>query len=471
MSEQVEIKPQPGPQTDFLSSAADVVIYGGAAGGGKSWGLLLEPIRHIKKPGFGTVIFRREREQITNEGGLWDEARKTYSAFPARVNNSDLYYKFPSGSTIGFAGLNLERDVLKWQGSQIALLGFDELTHFTEYQFFYMLSRNRTTSGVRSYVRATTNPDAESWVAGFIEYWIDQTTGQPIPERAGRIRYLVRHNDRNNWFDEKAAAEDFVRDTFPDLVDALDGQAEHFVKSVTFIPADVFDNQKLLSKDPAYLANLLSLPLIERERLLKGNWKIKATAGKVYNREWFELVESVAVGGLDVRFWDFAGTAKQLKTTSTKDPDYTATVKLRYKNDTWTIIDSFQIQAAPANVEKLFLQTAALDVRESKANGTSYRLRWEIEPGSAAVRENARLVRKLAGIDAKGIPSRADKLTRARACSVQAEHGNVKMLKAAWNSELLTYLHGFPDLAHDDLVDALSGAFNESVNSNIILTK
>lgn len=468
--ELIEIRPQPGPQTMFLSTAADIAIYGGAAGGGKSYALLLEPTRHKEKPGFGGVIFRRDRQQITNEGGLWDEAADIYPQIKGSPNSSDLHYTFPAGTSIGFAGLQYEIDVRKWQGSQIAYLGFDELTHFTEFQFFYMLSRNRSKSAVRSYVRATCNPDADSWVADFIGWWIDQATGFPIQERAGVVRWLVRNNNRNYWFDDKRSAEKAAGEMFPDEVERFG--PDMFAKSVTFIPADLFDNPALLARDPGYLANLLALPLIERERLLKGNWKVKATAGKVYNREWFEIVDAVGLGGLDVRFWDLAATEKKVKNKKgVNDPDYTATVKMRYKNDVWTITDAFQIQTAPANVEKLVKSVTELDMREAKANRARYRLRWEIEPGSASIRENQRWVSMFRGLDAKGVGTKGvDKLARARACSVQAEFGNVKMLRADWNNELLTQLHGFPDLPHDDLFDATSGAFNSSLESGIVLT-
>src|SRR5690554_534113 len=70
--------PQAGPQEQFLKSKADIAIYGGAAGGGKTWALLLEPLSHIANPGFGGVIFRRTTVQVRNEGGLWDESARMY---------------------------------------------------------------------------------------------------------------------------------------------------------------------------------------------------------------------------------------------------------------------------------------------------------------------------------------------------------------------------------------------------------
>ena len=82
--------------------------------------------------------------------------------------------------------------VYDWQGAQITLICFDELTHFSAHQFFYMVSRNRSTCGVRPYIRATCNPDADSWVADLLAWWIDQETGLPIRERAGVVRYYIR---------------------------------------------------------------------------------------------------------------------------------------------------------------------------------------------------------------------------------------------------------------------------------------
>ena len=106
-------------------------------------------------------------------------------------------------SKVTFAHIERDEEVHKWQGSQICAIGIDELTHFSEKTFFYMLSRNRSTCGVTPYVRATCNPDADSWVAKFIEWWIDQETGYSIPERSGVIRWLLRRNNTLYWADSK----------------------------------------------------------------------------------------------------------------------------------------------------------------------------------------------------------------------------------------------------------------------------
>lgn len=169
------LKPQPGPQEVFLSSPADIAIYGGAAGGGKTYGLLLELLRHTDNPGFGAVVFRRNSGQITNEGGLWDNAKTMYRALGATFRESNpKTVVFKSGAKITFNHLHAEDDVYSYQGAQIPLICFDELTHFSESQFIYMMSRNRSTCGVRPYIRATCNPDSDSWVARFIAWWIDK---------------------------------------------------------------------------------------------------------------------------------------------------------------------------------------------------------------------------------------------------------------------------------------------------------
>src|SRR4051812_4845056 len=201
------VAPQPGPQTAFLASRADIAIYGGAAGGGKSWALLLEPLRHVGVADFGAVFFRRSTVQIRNEGGLWDESAKLYPHVGARAREQALEWRFPSGASVSFGHLEHERNVYDWQGSQISLIGFDELTHFSARQFFYMLSRNRSMCGVRPYVRATCNPDADSWVAKLIGWWIDQETGLPIPERSGVLRWFARVGEELVWADRPEEIE------------------------------------------------------------------------------------------------------------------------------------------------------------------------------------------------------------------------------------------------------------------------
>lgn len=282
-AEVVSFAPQPGPQTMFLSSSADVVIYGGSAGGGKSYALLLEPLRHITSvTGFGAVIFRRESPQITNEGGLWDTSQGIYGYFNGQPKVSLLRWDFPNGNSIRFAHLELEKDVRSWDGSQIPLLGFDELEHFSKSQFLYMLSRNRSLCGVPPYIRATCNPEPQSWILELIGWWIDDA-GYAIKERSGVVRYFA------------TVSGQFVTANTPEeLLEKYPGCAP---KSFTFIHASIEDNAKLMQIDPGYVSNLKALPEHERERLLKGNWKVKRQ-GPLWKWGWFQRCEPAAVPAL-----------------------------------------------------------------------------------------------------------------------------------------------------------------------------
>jgi Terminase large subunit, T4likevirus-type, N-terminal len=301
------ISAQPGPQTEFLRTAADICIYGGAAGGGKTVGLILEPLRHVGRvANFTAVFFRRTTPQITNPGGLWDESRTFYPRLGGIPHLGMREWRWPRAGKIKFSHLQFETTVHDWQGAQITLICFDELTHFTAHQFFYMVSRNRSTCGVRPYIRATCNPDADSWVADFLAWWIDPESGLPIPERAGVLRYYIRVAEKLVWADKP---EELMRD-LPRPEDLPPGIDPPRPISVTFIPAKVFDNPVLLRVNPEYFTWLLSLPLLERERLLGGNWKIRPSAGLYFKREWCAVVDEVPADLNIVRYWDLAATEK-----------------------------------------------------------------------------------------------------------------------------------------------------------------
>src|SRR5436190_3815550 len=245
------ISAQPGPQTGFLQTAADICIYGGGAGGGKTIGLILEPLRYVSRvPGFTAIFFRRTTPQITNPGRLWDESQNFYPRLGGTPHLRAQEWRWPRGGKIKFSHLQLGTTVHDWQGAQITLIGFDELTHFTAHQFFYMVSRNRSTCGVRPYIRATCNPDADSWVADFLAWWIDPESGLAIPERAGVLRYYVRVAEKTIWADRPEELTPHLPQA-EDLPPNVDPPPPI---SVTFIPATAFDNPILLRANPAHSA-------------------------------------------------------------------------------------------------------------------------------------------------------------------------------------------------------------------------
>lgn len=429
----------------FLGTPADIAIYGGGAGGGKTWALLMEPLRHVANPEFGAVFFRRTTVQIRNEGGLWDESQKLYRHLKAKPKELNLEWKFPSGATVSMAHLEYDKTVNNWQGSQIALELFDELTHFTEKQFFYMLSRNRSMCGVRPYVRATCNPDADSWVARFIAWWIDEKTGYPIPERAGVLRYFVRIGDAIHWADNP---DDLAQYTMQD-----EGGNEVPIppKSVTFIPAKLTDNKALMNADPGYMANLMALSTVERERLLGGNWKIRPAGGLLFRRGWCDVVDAVPAGTVWARGWDLAATPK---TDTTPDPDATAGTKIGKMPDGRYIVGDFvEDWLSPNGVRSLIKNTAAQD-------GQGAQISLPQDPGQAGKDQKQNLAKMLTGYDVRFSPESGDKVTRFSPFSAQAEAGNVVVLRGHWNEAWFSALEGFPEAAHDDAADSTSRAFN-----------
>lgn len=283
MVEPLIIAPQKGYQEKVLSCGADIIIGGSAAGVGKTYSLLLEPLRNMKVPGFGGVIFRRTSTQIRNEGGLWDTSMKLYPYLGAEPKETFLEWNFENGNKLKFSHLEHEKNILDWQGSQIPFIGFDELQHFSKKMFFYLLTRNRSTCGVDPYMRATCNPDPEGWVADFVNWWINQETGFPIPERDGVIRYLIIDGENCIWGDTKAEVIEKAMYILEPLLIQSNIPAEKFVKSVSFVSGSIYDNKELLSVNPGYVANLLSQDAETKSALLDGNWKAIISDKDVYN--------------------------------------------------------------------------------------------------------------------------------------------------------------------------------------------
>ena len=442
MSDEFELRPQAGPQEDFLRNNANIVIYGGAAGGGKTFALLLECLRWVKKTGFSAVIFRRTSIQVRNPGGLWDTSLTIYPLASGYPRQSTLEWKFPSGAKVSFAHMDHDNDRFNWQGAQIPLIGFDELTHFTWQQFMYMFSRNRSVSGVPSYIRATTNPDPDSWVRHMISWWIDEKSGYAIPERSGKIRWFVVESDKIIWGDSKEELTSKDKTRLP--------------KSFSFVASTIYDNKILLERDPTYLASLKALSRFEREQLLMGNWNVRPSAGMFFQRSFFNVIDVLPRNLTFCRYWDRAATKK----TEQNDPDYTVGLKLaKDPNGVFYVCDMVRLQESPLNVQNAIKNTASQD-------SVICKIGIEQDPGQAGVSEADLLIRMLSGYNVKPYKATKDKVTRASPVSAQAEAGNIRVLRGHWNEDFFRELENFPEATHDDIVDALSGAFLMHTESN-----
>ncbi|MBW4460500.1 MAG: terminase family protein [Nodosilinea sp. WJT8-NPBG4] len=463
---------QPGPQTTFVNCDADIIIFGGAAGGAKTWGLLLDFAKeeYVENPEYSAVIFRRTSPQITAPGGLANEAEKIFPLVGGVGKQNGQEWRFPSGSRIDFRHLQHEKDKFSWQGAQITRIGMDEIAHFTESQFFYLMSRNRSTSGIKPCIRGTCNPDADSWLitgkngwgSGLLGWWIDPETGLPINERGGVIRWFVRISDEIKWFDSKE--------------DALHAYPEMLPKSFTFIPSKLSDNKILLEKDPCYKANLMAQDAIESARLLGGNWLVNYASGVVINKTWIEIVEELPDFNrvrqiYCCRFFDMAATAKEVNDSAC----YTASVFMYLimpydSNEFYYLIaDATWDQLSPTDGDNLIVNQGYQDSKFNR--GRAYALRWELEGGSSGLKVEANLKSRLSGVDAEGIRPMGDKLTRMKPFAATCKpitdpdsgefisNGRVKVLNADFTPQFLAFLHAFDGTKKDgsDVCDAVSG--------------
>lgn len=263
-----EYRPFPGGQTRAHQCTAFEMLFGGAAGPGKTLVLLMEATRQINNPRYTAVIFRRSYAMLEDAGGLIQRSLLYYPRLGGVYNIAKHYWTFPSGARIYFRYLEKDKDLDNYQGAQYCCIFFDELTQFEEKHYLFMFSRCRVDkdSGLRSYIRATCNPQP-GWVK-------DRFVTRDI---VNKVRYFIR-----------------VRNSDGEEEDIAVPKGTPHATSRTFIPASHLDNP-MLSKE--YIASLHNLDTVQKERLLNGNWDIDYTAGLVYPN-WLTVPKLDATGAI-----------------------------------------------------------------------------------------------------------------------------------------------------------------------------
>jgi hypothetical protein len=228
--ENVIFRPNNGPQTDFLAASETDVLYGGAAGGGKSYAMLVDPLRFAHRAAHRALILRRSMPELRE---LIDKSRELYpKAFPGcKYKEVEKLWNFPSGAKIEFGFLERDADVYRYQGQAYSWIGFDEITHqATEFSWNYLASRLRTTDPeIIPYMRCTANP------GGVGAHWVKKRYIDPSPP-----------NESFKGFDGLTRK---------------------------FIPARLEDNP-YLANDGRYEQMLKALPPTQRRQLLEGDWEV-----------------------------------------------------------------------------------------------------------------------------------------------------------------------------------------------------
>ena len=251
---EIIFQPNPGPQTEFLSASEREVLYGGAAGGGKTYSLIADPMRYFSHPAFNGLILRRTNDELREI--IWKTQELYPKAFKgAKWQEKKSQWVFPSGARLWLTYLERDEDVLRYQGQAFSYIAFDELTQYpTPFAWNMLRSRLRTTADdLPIFLRATTNPGGPG------HGWVRKMFVDPAP-----ANIPFNATDLETGEDLK----------YPDTHPSKAGQP---LFQRRFIPASLYDNP-YLSNDGAYEANLLSLPEMQRRQLLEGDWAVASGA-------------------------------------------------------------------------------------------------------------------------------------------------------------------------------------------------
>ncbi len=391
-------------QVEFLVRREREGLFGGAAGGGKSWALLAAAARFVEVPGYHAVIFRRHLTDHKLSGGLISKALEWWGNSVVKWNAVDFKFSFPSGADLQFGFLEAESDRQRWASTAFHFEGFDEVTQFDEDDYIFMMSRLRRDVNclIPLQMRCATNPGdvGHEWV---------------------KRRFI------------------------------LDEDPERF-----FIPATLDDNNFI--DKVSYERNLNLLDYVSRQRLRFGDWDIAAQGNK-FKYAWFISEKRDQTVKLDdvprfervVRYWDLAAT----EPSKGRDPDYTSGVKTGVLGGRIYVLDVQRFRKTPSENERIIREVALAD-------GKGVTQFMEQEPGSAGKSQIDHYAQEvLLGLPFVGVKTSGDKEIRANPLSTACEMGNVYLVKGGWNMAFINELCQFPKGSHDDQVDAASGAFEQ----------
>jgi predicted phage terminase large subunit-like protein len=427
------------PQQLFLTVNATEVMYGGAAGGGKSDALLMAALQYVDVPGYSALLLRRTWPDLSLPGAIMDRAREWLQDTDAQPREGGRTWAFPSGARLTFGYLQHDKDKYRYQSAEFQFIGFDELTQFAEPTYEYMFSRIRRPSLMCLRCRQPVRRQGLIWMHA--ERGSDCKKIMPDPKvleqygpaKDGTTLFTVPLRMRSST-NPGGIGHVWVRDRFID--------PETKKPEAVFIPALLDDNPSLDRAE--YRKSLEHLAPVDRERLLAGDWDVMEE-GAYFQRHWFNFVREVPAGCKWVRYWDLAATT---------DGDYTAGCLLGLSNDgEWYIADVRRIQSTPQQVEKFIRGTAEED-------GRHIPIRMEQEPGSSGVMAIDQYRRRvLMGFDFRADKKIGSKEVRANPASSATEAGLVSILSGRWNRDFLDEIALFPNGAHDDQCDAFTGAF------------
>jgi predicted phage terminase large subunit-like protein len=400
-------------QAQFLASDQEEVFYGGAAGGGKSYALLMGALQYVDEPTYSATILRRTFKQLDKPESVMSVSRQWLANTPAKWNEQKHQWTFPSGATLIFGHMQTAKALLDYQGSAYHYVGFDELTQFEEAQYLYLFSRMR---------------------------------------KAAESRLPVRMRSAGN---PGGPGHVFVRKRF---IDPRTRQA-----GALFIPASISDNPNLDRDD--YVSRLAHLDSVTRAQLLEGNWD--ATGEGRFKREWLRRwrIENAHLGqGGEYVLGERRYPVGACWLFQTCDPAASAASTVKKNDPDWTVVSTWAV-TPDARLIWLDCHRFRADIPDIVPQLEQAWQQWRpLFIGIEAVASNRavlQIAQRTAMVAREISPRGLDKLVRATPAMILAETGRLWLPERAhWleDAEVELLLFDGSGKTHDDVVDSLSMA-------------
>ena len=440
---EIAFTPNPGPQQAFIDSTAFEVLYGGAAGGGKSAGLVALAAEDMDNPAHHAALLRRSNPQLTGAGGLVDKAREFYSRSRWTWRAGAMrWINYASGATVDFRHLANPKALEDYVGQEFTFLGIDELTFFTEHEYKILMSRLRSPAGVIPRIRATTNPGGpgHEWVKRRFLCWLDANYSSEFvdddgvthtfgPAESGEVRHFATIGDVDTqvpeWYED--------------------------AQSRTYISAKVSDNPYLM-RDREYVKKLKNLPELERKRLLEGDWGVYQEGGVFTFNMFRTVLEHELPKGMQWwRGFDLAGTANTRS-------DNSAWVEC--STDKKGNIYIRMCFAAKLDWPKQRRQFKNIIMSPSRGGKNVYNAIEATSNGLPLYQEFSQDPDLNAYTVMPYNPGQGDKISRKQPMAIKGGQGKVFMVEGEWNDSFVQEAVLFGnDGVHDDRIDAWEVAY------------
>jgi predicted phage terminase large subunit-like protein len=468
----LNIEPQPHQRLFLECNGTEdkdpirIVFFGGGAGGGKTFSILVDNLFGVHDPDYLSVFFRSTNVEL--ETNLWPEAKKMYDPLlfdkdgkaigKSHISEKSKTITFPSGAKSKFSYLQHDKDADAWYGAELCKIYIDEFQAHSEYAFDVLRSRNRSRANVTKGMRFTLNPRKDHFMYQWVRHFIEEETGFPIKELGGKTRYYVIKGGElfTSWDREE-----------------LKTQTGKNPQTYTYIPATLTDNKVLQDMDPEYYDVLDSLPEQKRDQLLLGCWKDSEASGMYFQKEWLTSVNRIPNGCKIARGWDTAGGVPD--PTRSYDPDFTVGIKMaKCPDGNFFIMGMERFRETMGVRDNRILSTAARD-------GKDCYIVMPQDAGAAGKFQYQDFAKKTIakGFLCKGdpAPSSSSKLKRFEPFSVSCQNGIVYIVETTFTQESLKQLYNELEAFNgerstrarrDDIPDACASAFNYLSQEEVI---